>query len=89
MFPELSNAVQEAITKSEDWQYAIANDKLSEKIKNLKETISGIASTYKSLSTVVSDYNSNGYLTLDNLNAIIEAGDNYVSTLFNENGQHK
>ena len=87
MFPELSNAVQEAITKSEDWQYAIANDKLSEKIKNLKETISGIASTYKSLSTVVSDYNSNGYLTLDNLNAIIEAGDNYVGTLFNENGQ--
>ncbi len=87
MFPELSSAVQEAITKSEDWQYTIANDKLSEKIKNLKETISGIASTYKSLSTVVSDYNSNGYLTLDNLNAIIEAGDNYVSTLFNENGQ--
>ena len=87
MFPELSSAVQEAITKSEDWQYTIANDKLSEKIKNLKETISGIASAYKSLSTVVSDYNSNGYLTLDNLNAIIEAGDNYVSTLFNENGQ--
>ena len=87
MFPELSSAVQEATTKSEDWQYAIADDKLSEKIKNLKEAISGIASTYKSLSTVVSDYNSNGYLTLDNLNAIIEAGDNYVSTLFNENGQ--
>lgn len=87
IFPELSSAVQEATTKSEDWQYTIADDKLSEKIKNLKETISGIASTYKSLSTVVSDYNSNGYLTLDNLNAIIEAGDNYVSTLFNENGQ--
>lgn len=87
MFPELSSKVQETTSKLEDWQYAISDKNLSEKVDSLKETVTNIASTYKSLVGVVSDYNSNGYLTLDNLKAIIEAGNDYVGTLFNENGQ--
>lgn len=87
IFPELSSAVQEATTKSEDWQYTIADDRLTERMETLKKTMDSLATTYESLSSVVADYNENGYFTFDNLKDIIEAGDDYVSTLFNENGQ--
>ena len=51
------------------------------------EAIDSVQDAYSTLTDVVKQYNSNGYLTLDNLQALLELGPEYLSVLQMENGQ--
>lgn len=60
---------------------------VKEGIKKLNTDIDNIQSSYQSLQSVIEDYNDDGYLTLDNLQKILELDDAYVASLQLENGQ--
>lgn len=60
-----------------------ANSKYSKQSKALDE----IQKSYDTLKSVVDDYNSNGFLTIDNLQKLLELDDQYLSALSLENGQ--
>lgn len=87
LFPKLAQNTEEATTATTAWNYSIASSKVDDKLNSAKDALDDIGKTYKTLSGVVEDYNTNGYLTLENLDSIIDAGDDYISALFNENGQ--
>lgn len=86
-FPILAKEAQKTATVLSNTEFTIADSRLAEQIETYKTEIEDISKTYQSLAGVVSEYNQNGYLTLENLEAIISAGDEYISTLFNEKGQ--
>ena len=86
-FPILSQQAQKAAVEISDLDFTIDDKRLSDQIETHKESLKGIAETYQSLSGVVEDYNANGYLTLENLESIVAAGDEYIGSLFNEEGQ--
>lgn len=86
-FPTLSKEAQKTATVLSNTEFTIADSRLAEQIETCKTEIEDISKTYQSLAGVVSEYNQNGYLTLENLEAIISAGDEYIDTLFNEKGQ--
>ena len=56
-------------------------------IKSLNSNIDNLQSAYQSLQSIVSDYNEDGLLTLDNVQQLIEMEDAYVAALDIENGQ--
>lgn len=87
LFPKLAQNTEEATTATTAWNYSITSSKVDDKLGSAKDALDDIGKTYKTLSGVVEDYNTNGYLTLENLDSIIDAGDDYISALFNENGQ--
>lgn len=87
LFPKLAQNTEEATTATTAWNYSITSSKVDDKLSSAKDALDDIGKTYKTLSGVVEDYNTNGYLTLENLDSIIDAGDDYISALFNENGQ--
>ena len=86
-FPELAKEAQNTAQVLSNTEFTIADSRLAEQIETYKTEIEDIPKTYQSLAAVVSDYNQNGYLTLENLESIISAGDEYIDTLFNEEGQ--
>jgi TP901 family phage tail tape measure protein len=55
--------------------------------KKASEKIDGIQDAYSTLTDVVEDYNSNGYLTLDNLQALLSLEPEYLAVLQMEDGQ--
>lgn len=67
--------------------FTIDTETLDEQIGELQDALSDIADTYQKLNGVIDDYNATGNLTLDNLDTLLSVGDEYIGTLFNENGQ--
>lgn len=67
--------------------YSKQVDLTKQSIKALNADIDSIQSSYQSLESVVEDYNDDGYLTLDNLQKILELDDAYVASLQIQNGQ--
>lgn len=67
--------------------FLIDADVIKSQIDGLKESVDEIASAYDDLKSIIEDYNENGNLTLDNLESLIDLGDDYIGTLFNENGE--
>lgn len=59
----------------------------SEDFKKVSEEIDNIQDAYSTLSGVVTQYNTYGYLTLDNLQALLSLEPEYLSCLQMENGQ--
>ena len=88
---------------SDDWKEASENVKtINEKIAKIveesatanKKNFSNIASglgdikdNYQSITTVAQDYNSDGKLTIDNLETILTMSDDYLECLEMQNGQ--
>ena len=86
-FPTLAQEAQKTGDVISNLDFTIDDKRLSDQIETHKESLKSIAETYQSLSGVVEDYNANGYLTLENLESIVAAGDEYIGSLFNEEGQ--
>ncbi|MEG0764211.1 MAG: phage tail tape measure protein, partial [Oscillospiraceae bacterium] len=49
--------------------------------------IDTLQSAYKSIDEIVANYNEKGYLTVDNMQAVLALGDDYIGFLVDENGQ--
>ena len=60
---------------------------LKSEISKLKTTLDDLSNTYSDMKSIVDDYNENGYLTLDNLQSIMDLEPQYVNLLIDENGQ--
>ena len=67
--------------------FTIDTEELQSQIDGLKDSIDDIASAYSDMMSIIDDYNENGNLSVDNLEKLIELGDDYIGTLFNENGE--
>lgn len=62
-------------------------EQLSEEIKELNSALDSLQSTYNDIQGVIDDYNKNGYLTLDNLQSLMDLEPEYLNALIDENGQ--
>ena len=51
------------------------------------ESLDNLQNVYKTLTTAVDEYNSNGYLSIDTLQSLLSMSDQYLSALSMENGQ--
>lgn len=60
---------------------------LKSEISKLKTTLDDLSNTYSDMKSIIDDYNENGYLTLDNLQSIMDLEPQYVNLLIDENGQ--
>lgn len=56
-------------------------------IDTKKEELDNLITNVKQLSDIIDDYNNNGHLSLENIETLMSVGDEYISTLFDENGQ--
>lgn len=89
MFPSLAQAAEEtgeAISNS----FGVSQesiDELREKISELSDSIDGFQSGFDTVISAIEEYNENGYLTVDTIQALISAGGDYISMLdFTANG---
>jgi len=60
---------------------------LSDELSKLKTILDDVSDTYSDMKTIIDDYNENGYLTLDNLQSIMDMEPEYINLLMDENGQ--
>ena len=89
MFPSLAEAAEEtgeAISNS----FGVSQesiDELRETISELSDSIDGFQSGFDTVISAIEEYNENGYLTVDTIQALISAGGDYISMLdFTANG---
>lgn len=67
--------------------FTITDDEIEKQLKDLQEALSKVTDNYKKISGVIDDYNKNGNMSIENLETLISVGDEYLSTLFDENGK--
>lgn len=85
---EILGYVQGEVTsKNEEVSSIPSTEELEEQINNFNSVIDEIQSTYDTLSSVVEEYNSQGFLSLDTLQSLMSLSDEYLACLVNENGQ--
>ena len=83
LFPELSGNAEEAGEAVAN-SFSISNEeieKFRENIDSLNESIDGFQSGFDTVISAIEEYNENGYLTVDTIQALISAGGDYVSML--------
>ena len=83
LFPELSGNAEEAGETVAN-SFSISNEeieKFRENIDSLNESIDGFQSGFDTVISAIEEYNENGYLTVDTIQALISAGGDYVSML--------
>ncbi len=61
--------------------------KASRQLETYKNNVSDLQSAYSSLTDVIETYNANGYITFDQLTALLEMEPQYLSCLIDANGQ--
>lgn len=59
----------------------------AESVDKFNTVLDDLESTYSDIKGVIDNYNDNGYLTLDNLQTIMDLEPQYVNLLIDENGQ--
>lgn len=59
----------------------------SKDFESVSESIDGIQDAYSTLNDVVTEYNTNGFLTLDSLQSLLSLEPEYLAALQMENGQ--
>lgn len=59
----------------------------SESFKALNDEIDNVQSAYDTMKSVIIDYNKNGNLTVDNVQAIMALGDDYIKLLDTQSGK--
>jgi len=68
-----------------------ANEKIiasiDETVAEANELLDGFQNVYTTLTDVAKEYNTNGYLSADSLQSILELGPKYLDYLYDENGQ--
>ena len=85
LFPGLSGKVGDATWKLEESNKVVEDAKT--KTKLLNDEIDSLQSAYKTLESVVDEYNKTGSLSLDSVQSILSLGDEYLKYLTDENGQ--
>lgn len=83
LFPELSGNGEEAGENIAD-SFSISNEEienLRDNIDSLNESIDGFQSGFDAAISAIEEYNENGYLTVDTIQSLIEAGGDYISML--------
>lgn len=68
-----------------DWSQALENT--AEALESANDSIDELQTAYQSLQSIVTDYNEDGSLQLDNLQTLMEMSDEYVASLELQNGQ--
>lgn len=77
--PELIDALDKSVEKA---KFSTHFSKINEDIDKLQEGM-------KTLSSAFEEYNENGFITLDTLQSLVTADENYIQMLTIENGQLK
>lgn len=86
-FGSLANEATKANNKVSNLDFTIDTETFTKQIEEQQDKIAKIADNYKKISGVIDDYNANGSLSIESLETLISVGDEYVSTLFDENGK--
>ena len=86
-YGSLANEATKAENKVSNLDFTIDTETFTKQLESQKDEISKIADGYKKISGVIDEYNENGNISLANLETLMSVGDEYVSTLFDENGQ--
>lgn len=86
-FGSLANEATKANNKVSNLDFTIDTETFTKQLETQKDEIANIADGYKKISGVIDEYNENGNISLANLETLMSVGDEYVSTLFDENGQ--
>lgn len=83
MFPSLVQAAEET-GESISNSFGVSQesiDELRETISELSDSIDGFQSGFDTVISAIEEYNENGYLTVDTIQALISAGGDYISML--------
>lgn len=56
-------------------------------LESINEDMDSLQSSYKTLVAAISEYNANGYMTVDTLQSFLSLSDDYIEALTLENGQ--
>lgn len=95
----LRQSIYDTIGTTDDSTEATANatnaqteyqEKLEEAqgtLDTTSESLDNLQNVYKTLTTAVDEYNSNGYLSIDTLQSLLSMSDQYLSALSMENGK--
>lgn len=86
-FSSLANETTKASNKVSNLDFTIDTETFTKQLEEQQDEISKIADSYKKISGIIDDYNENGNMSIENLETLISVGDEYVSTLFDENGK--
>lgn len=86
-FSSLANEATKANNKVSNLDFTIDTETLTKQLEEQQDEIAKIADNYKKISGIIDDYNNNGNMSIENLETLISVGDEYVSTLFDENGK--
>lgn len=82
---DLNNSTEDNVDDFEVWTAAAEASR--EKMKGITDDLSDIQGAYNSLNSIVDSYNENGYLTIDNLDALLNMDNQYLAALDFQNGQ--
>lgn len=82
---DLNNSTEDNVDQVEVW--TAVHEKAKEEMSDITEELSSIQGAYNSLNSIMDSYNENGFLTIDNLNTLLNMDDQYLAALQIQNGQ--
>lgn len=93
-YPDLIDKLKEAGIKEEEIvdqfkKQEVTTNEVIKSFEELKSEIESIKNAYETLNSAIDEYNSNGSLSYDTWEKLLEVEDEYLSALVNENGQLK
>ena len=82
---DLNNSTEDNVDQVEVW--TAVHEKAKEEMSDITGELSSIQGAYNSLNSIMDSYNENGFLTIDNLNTLLNMDDQYLAALQIQNGQ--
>ena len=82
---QLNDIEEDSLEITDDW--ASAHKEAQDALDDISSQIDDIQSAYKSLTSIMEDYNETGTLSMDNLQSLLAMDDEYLAALSFENGQ--
>lgn len=82
---DLNNSTEDNVDQVEVW--TAVHEKAKEEMSDITGELSNIQGAYNSLNSIMDSYNENGFLTIDNLNTLLNMDDQYLAALQIQNGQ--
>lgn len=80
-----TKATEDATNAQTEYQKQLEDARST--LDTTSESLDNLQNVYKTLTTAVDEYNSNGYLSIDTLQSLLSMSDQYLSALSMENGQ--
>ena len=82
---QLETQQKEIEDSTEDWSNTL--EVAQNKMENINSSIDSLQGAYKSLTSIMEEYNETGILSMDNLQTLLSMDTQYLSALQIENGQ--